>query len=597
MFKMISNGAITLVVLASFSFVPGRAAAQPPTNGYPSPPPVAGFPSPTGGGPTFNPSQPTPGGPYPQTETSPSDASPSPYPRTADADRSPSRGSAGALYARPSAPRPPAGSTYPSTAMGAQPAAFSEPHHHPSSFENHNAGVGNAGAILSASFDQPTASTLGSNPSFLDNPVQLAGHQAGGSPGCDCELQGSAKSGCTKCGTTKSLFPGSILGFHVGGWIEQGVTANFGDPDDRMNSPVLFNDRSNDYQLNQLYLFAERPVQNDGYHWDIGARIDLLLGTDAKFLTVPGLEEHQDGTPKWNGESSQYGLAIPQAYLEFAAPWLHGVSLKAGHFYSIAGYETAAAPENFFYSHSYTYLYGEPFTFTGALFTAKPNDVVTLNAGYTKGWDVLESNSNEYGILASVKFTTLDQRTSLAATVNSGQDVSGVRSGGSLIDEDRHFYSLVLQHQINDCLRYVFQHDFGYQEDAEVVVNSGPRTITFDTAKWYGINQYLIYDFNHKASGALRVEWFRDQDNSRLAVPVTFNPGGPTFLGGNYVAVTGGLNWRPNSNIRVRPEVRWDYSDLKGNGAAPGGDPNVRAFDDSRHSSQVTAAFDVIVSY
>ena len=364
-----------------------------------------------------------------------------------------------------------------------------------------------------------------------------------------------------------------------------------------MNTPVLFNDRSNDYQLNQLYLFAERQVQDDGYHWDWGARIDLLLGTDARFLTVPGLEEHHDGTPKWNGESKQYGLAIPQAYIELAAPWLHGATLKAGHFYSIAGYETASAPHNFFYSHAYTYLYGEPFTHTGALFTVKPNAFVTINAGYTKGWDVLESSSNEYGMLAAIKFTSLSGRTSLAATVHSGADVTGVRVGGVSIDEDRHSYSIVLQHRINDCLRYVLQHDFGYQEDGEVVVNTGPATITFDEAKWYGINQYLIYDVDDTISAAVRVEWFRDQDHSRLAVPVKFNPGGTTFLGGNYVALTGGLNWRPSGNVTVRPEVRWDYSDLKGNGAAPGGDPSLRAFNDNQDSSQLTAEFDVIIRY
>jgi len=190
-----------------------------------------------------------------------------------------------------------------------------------------------------------------------------------------------------------------------------------------------------------------------------------------------------------------------------------------------------------------------------------------------------------------------DQRTSLSANAVSGSDVTGVRTGGVLISEDRHFYSLVLRHQINHCLQYVFQHDFGYQEDAEVVVNTGPRTITFNTVKWYGINQYLIYDLSETTSAALRVEWFRDQDHSRLGVPVLFNPGGPTFLGGNYFAVTGGMNWRPHSNLTIRPEVRWDYSDLKGNGAVPGGDPAVRAFNDNRSSSQVTAAVDVIFFY
>ena len=39
--------------------------------------------------------------------------------------------------------------------------------------------------------------------------------------------------------------------------------------------------------------------------------------------------------------------------------------MKFGHFYSGFGYESVAAPENFFYSHSYMFQYGEPKTYTG----------------------------------------------------------------------------------------------------------------------------------------------------------------------------------------------------------------------------------------
>ena len=53
---------------------------------------------------------------------------------------------------------------------------------------------------------------------------------------------------------------------------------------------------------------------------------------------------------------------MPQAYAEVFCPWGNGLSVKLGHFYSIFGYETVTAPDNFFYSHSYVFQYGEPNT-------------------------------------------------------------------------------------------------------------------------------------------------------------------------------------------------------------------------------------------
>jgi hypothetical protein len=56
---------------------------------------------------------------------------------------------------------------------------------------------------------------------------------------------------------------------------------------------------------------------------------------------------------------------MPQAYVETNLPIGKGLSVKVGHFYTLLGYEVVTAPDNFFYSHSYSMQYGEPFTHWG----------------------------------------------------------------------------------------------------------------------------------------------------------------------------------------------------------------------------------------
>lgn len=97
---------------------------------------------------------------------------------------------------------------------------------------------------------------------------------------------------------------------------------------------------------------------------------------------------------------------------------------------------------------------------------------------------------------------------------------------------------------------------------------------------WYGIVQYLLYDLNECLGAGARFEWFRDDDGVRV----------PDSLGnmnaGNFFALTMGLNYKPHTNVVLRPEVRWDWS----NGGA-------RPFDDGSDKNQFTAGMDAILTF
>lgn len=122
-------------------------------------------------------------------------------------------------------------------------------------------------------------------------------------------------------------------GFELYGYLDQGVTLNPDSPDDRTNGPVLNNYRSNAYQMNALYLVAERKVNRDCDRLQLGGRIDLIYGTDAAFGLSKGLDENIVS----DSASRFYKLALPQIYGNIYVPIGRGVSFKVGHFFSPVG--------------------------------------------------------------------------------------------------------------------------------------------------------------------------------------------------------------------------------------------------------------------
>jgi Putative beta-barrel porin-2, OmpL-like. bbp2 len=418
-----------------------------------------------------------------------------------------------------------------------------------------------------------------------DAPEAPSAADAGGG---DASVGGS----CNSCGTCDTccgddeqwrLFDSCALdraGVTMGGWINSGFTWNPDSPADRFNGPVTFNDRSNEFQLNQLYLYAERAVDTGGCGSDLGGRIDVLYGTDWRFTPALGLETNNDGTMDWNQTQRFYGVAIPQMY---ATLGYNDLTVKIGHFYTIIGYEVVTAPDGFFYSHAYTHQYGEPFTHTGALAQYALNDNVSVSAGLHRGWDQWEDANNSIGGLGGVTWTSDDAATSVAFAVC----ISHEPGAAGQIEETRYVHSLVASRQLYENLKYVFESDVGHQQNA---LAGG------QDAEWYGINQYLFYDINNCWALGTRGEWFRDDDGFRVAGIGSLGGefAGRDFSGsgfvGDFYEIATGLNYKPNANVIVRGELRWDWFDREV-------DNQRYPFDDQRDGSQFLLGTDLIVRF
>jgi len=359
-------------------------------------------------------------------------------------------------------------------------------------------------------------------------------------------------------------------GISVGGWIEQGGTLNTRDPADGFNGPIVTNDFADDYQLNQAWIYLVRPADNGGCGFAWGGRVDVTYGTDSRFGTNFGLETNI------NSPSNSYSLAIPQMYLEFA---YNRLSIKLGHFAGILDYEAVPAPANPFYSHSLCYSYTVPQLVTGILGEYKLSDQLVLQAGMTRGWMMWEDMNHHMDVTGGIKWSSPSDLLSLGWAFEYGpQDPLG--------EQDKFASSLVAQLQMTNRLRWVIVSNVGFTKNA---CDNGTRD-----AEWYGINQYFLYKINECLSLNTRFEWLRDDDGTQVTGLGAALPGYNGWAGsgfaGDFFELTMGLNFKPNKNITVRPEVRYDwYNGLPGTG---GQRPYGLTRDD-----QLTLAADVIFSF
>ena len=387
-------------------------------------------------------------------------------------------------------------------------------------------------------------------PETAEKPAAPAPAPAAASACCEpscCEPSCRDSRHAHRCGCEPWTLPQpaclSCRGIKLGGWIEQGISAVATSPTDGYNGVVTFNDRDGEYQLNQLWFYLEREVDNGGYGWDIGGRVDFVYGTDARFTqAADGLEAN------WNQTERFYQAALPQFYLDIAYnDWL----IKMGHFYTFLGYEVVPAPYNFFYSHSYTMQYAEPFTHTGMLFTRKLGDQWSVTAGIHRGIDQFDDTDgwDTVNFLFGANWNSYDERLSLAFGLNASEQSEF--QGPDFVPGNVTDYSLVGTVKVTDNLTWVIQHDY--------IQKILYETAGTNQAEGYGLNQYLLYEINPCWAAGVRFEWFRDDDGAFVRGLGDHNAAAAGGFAGDFYEITLGVNWTPRSNVIVRPEIRWDW--------------------------------------
>lgn len=326
-------------------------------------------------------------------------------------------------------------------------------------------------------------------------------------------------------------------GIHAGGWTQAGYTT---DGNNNVGTG-LFNSRPNEIVLNSQWFYLEKTADPTEGRWDWGFRFDGMYGTDAQDTQAFGGRRHEWDNQWDNG--SDYGWALPQAYVDVAC---EKVNIRVGHFFKLAGYEVVMAPDNFFYSHSYTMYNAEPFTHTGVLATFHANDRTTVYGGWTAGWNTGFTRNHGSSFLGGVSVQVSDE-ISATYTVTAGDFGNGANStGANGSDTNGYAHSIVVDVALTKKLNLVLQSD--HVDNTKYVGRGG---------KVSGINSYLLLDVCDKLGVGARVEYFDTDGQISSRYAVMGNP----FTRGSVFATTIGANVQAAANLTIRPELRYERID------------------------------------
>lgn len=364
------------------------------------------------------------------------------------------------------------------------------------------------------------------------------------------------------------------------GWIESGITANPDSPRDNQNFGRFFDDRANEPLLNQVVVNFERALAPKPGEFDWGFKIQLMYGSDARFIHSLGL---------WNHTATKSILQpdLVEAYLNLHFPIFSegGVDVKLGKFVTLEGAETIDPRTNFFYSHSYIFNFGIPLNHTGALATWHATSHINLVGGLTRGVNTsIDDNNDSIAFHGGVGLDFNESRLVISAATHIGPETPHN-------DHDqRYLNTLTTTWKITDKLTSITDLNYARDDGAD--------------ADAYGVAQYFTYAINSWLSAGIRAELFRDDKGFYVVSfadyhdPMRLLAGkstvDPRTVGGDrttYGAITLGLNIKPPTSkaitsLTVRPEVRFDRALT-----------NTRPFNDSADRDQFTAALDVIVVF
>jgi hypothetical protein len=188
-------------------------------------------------------------------------------------------------------------------------------------------------------------------------------------------------------------------GITLSGYVDVSYTEQFGGRGTGFGGGQAlghqFDTNNNNFNVQAVKIALEKALP-DKNEWAAGFRIDMILGSDAKYLGDPAFGTT---TATSSGESNTrldvnttYPIALEQALVKFRIPVGNGLDIYAGKFVTFLGYEVIESPANLNFSRGLLFTNAIPLTHTGVYADYKFNDTLEAKFGVVDGWNNSVSN-------------------------------------------------------------------------------------------------------------------------------------------------------------------------------------------------------------
>ena len=299
-----------------------------------------------------------------------------------------------------------------------------------------------------------------------------------------------------------------------------------------------------DFDAGYSFNMAEFSIKKDPTErrpWGFG--VVVTGGLDAQKNHAIGIfRDDDDAFPFRN----TFKADLQEAYGSYKFDVGSGLTLKAGKFVTLLGYEVIESPNNLNFSRSFLFSFAIPLTHVGALLSYAPFEWLSITAGPVVGWDVADDNNDTLSAMGQIAFTGVKDFTTALNFITGPEQFDKKGNPRTVIDLTANYTGIK-----NLTLGANF--DYGWEVDEPSLVSTRSSSTT---AVWHGFAGYVAYDWTERLRTAFRGEYFRDSDGART---LARGAGTPVSLW----EVTATVQYKIWKGLVGRVEFRHDQADEK----------------------------------